>query len=127
MSPRSAQSNEVRLGRLKSLKARDDAMQAVLAETAAKLPSLAQGSGYTSLLEGLILEGLIAIDEPKVSVKGVAGQGSVAQKACNAAAIKYLRYLYLYIYIYIYIDPLIHSPPRGLYTIFIHSEAFVHE
>jgi V-type H+-transporting ATPase subunit E len=79
----------VRLGRLKALKARDDAMQAVLAETAAKLPSLTQGSGYAALLEGLVLEGLIALAEPKVTVKGVAGQGSVGSKAASAAAIKY--------------------------------------
>eukprot|EP00967_Tisochrysis_lutea_P128373 scaffold219482_cov35-Tisochrysis_lutea.AAC.3 len=86
---RISQSNEVRLGRLKALKARDDAMQAVLAETAAKLPSLTQGSGYAALLEGLVLEGLITIAEPKVTVKGVAGQGSIASKAVNAAATKY--------------------------------------
>ena len=79
----------MRLGRLKALKARDDAMQAVLAETAAKLPSLTQGSGYAALLEGLVLEGLITIAEPKVTVKGVAGQGSIASKAVNAAATKY--------------------------------------
>lgn len=86
---RISQSNEVRLGRLRALKARDDAMQAVLAETAAKLPSLTQGSGYAALLEGLILEALIQIDEPKVAVKGVAGQASAAEKACKSAAIKY--------------------------------------
>jgi V-type H+-transporting ATPase subunit E len=79
----------VRLGRLKALKSRDDAMQAVLAETAAKLPSLTQGSGYAALLEGLVLEGLIAVNEPKVTVKGVAGQGSVGSKAVSAAAIKF--------------------------------------
>jgi len=86
---RISQSNEVRLGRLRCLKARDDAMQAILAETAAKLPSLTAGSGYASLLEKLILEALIRIDEAKVSVRGVAGQAPAAQKACTAAAAKY--------------------------------------
>jgi len=86
---RIAQSNEVRLARLKSLKERDDAMQSVLAEAAAKLPSLTQGSGYQSLLEGLILESLILVMEPKMQVKGVSGQGAVTQKAMAGAIPKY--------------------------------------
>ena len=53
---RIAQSNEVRFSRLKALKARDDAMQNVLAEAASKLPSLVSGSAYPALLEALILE-----------------------------------------------------------------------
>lgn len=86
---RIAQSNEVRLGRLKSLKTRDDAMQAVLAEAAAKLPSLTQGKTYHSLLEGLILEALIQVAEPKMQVKGVTGQGPATQKAVASATPKY--------------------------------------
>merc|ERR1740115_455197 len=86
---RIAQSNEVRLARLKALKTRDDAMQAVLSEAAAKLPSLTQGSGYQTLLQGLILEALIAVQEPVMQVKGVAGQGAVAQKALAAATPQY--------------------------------------
>jgi hypothetical protein len=86
---RIAQSNEVRLARLKALKTRDDAMQAVLAEAAAKLPSLTQGGGYVKLLEGLILEGLIQVQEAKVSLKGVSGQGAVVQKAMAAAVPKF--------------------------------------
>ena len=53
---RSAQSNESRISRLECLKARDDAMQNVLAEAASKLPSLVSGSAYPALLEALILE-----------------------------------------------------------------------
>ena len=53
---RSQQSNEIRYSRLKCLKARDDAMQDVLKEAAAKLPALATGAGYATLLESLILE-----------------------------------------------------------------------
>ena len=77
------------MGRLKTLKTRDDAMQAVLAEAAAKLPGLAKGSGYTSLLEGLILEALIQVAEAKVSVRGVAGQAAVTQKALTPAVAKF--------------------------------------
>ena len=79
----------MRVGRLKTLKTRDDAMQAVLAEAAAKLPGLAKGSGYTSLLEGLILEALIQVAEAKVSVRGVAGQAAVTQKALTPAVAKF--------------------------------------
>jgi len=86
---RIAQSNEVRLARLKALKERDDAMQAVLAEAAAKLPSLTTGPGYQTLLEGLILEALIQVAEPKMQVKGVSGQGAVTQKALAAALPKF--------------------------------------
>jgi hypothetical protein len=53
---RIAQSNEVRFSRLKALKARDDAMQGVLAEAASKLPSLVSSAGYGNLLESLVLE-----------------------------------------------------------------------
>ena len=77
------------MGRLKTLKTRDDAMQAVLAEAAAKLPGLAKGSGYAALLEGLILEALIQVAEAKVSVRGVAGQAAVTQKALTPAVAKF--------------------------------------
>lgn len=53
---RSAHSNEVRYSRLKTLKARDDAMQEVKKQALAKLPSLTSGAGYADLLENLILE-----------------------------------------------------------------------
>ena len=53
---RSAQSNEIRYSRLKTLKARDDAMQEVKKQALAKLPSLTSGAGYAALLENLILE-----------------------------------------------------------------------
>ena len=53
---RSAQSNEIRYSRLKTLKARDDAMQEVKKQALAKLPSLTSGAGYADLLESLILE-----------------------------------------------------------------------
>ena len=85
---RIAQSNEVRLGRMKTLKAREEAMQAVLAE-AAKLPSLTQGSGYATLLESLILEALIELCDQKVQVKGIASAAAITQKAMTPAVAKY--------------------------------------
>jgi len=86
---RIAQSNEVRLGRMKTLKAREEAMQAVLAEAAAKLPSLTQGSGYATLLESLILEALIELCDQKVQVKGIASAAAITQKAMTPAVAKY--------------------------------------
>jgi V-type H+-transporting ATPase subunit E len=86
---RIAQSNEIRFSRIKCLKARDDAMQAVLAEAAAKLPSLTTGPAYATLLETLILEALIGLSDPKVAVKGCAGQGAVTQKALAPAVAKF--------------------------------------
>ena len=77
---RIGQSNEVRFSRLKCLKARDDSMQAVLAEAASKLPSLISGPGYATLLESLVLEALIQLADQKVSVKAVAGQEAATKK-----------------------------------------------
>ena len=83
---RIAQSNEVRFSRLKALKERDDAMQKVLAEAAAKLPGLVSSSEYPALLEALIYEGLTQLADTKVIVKGVAG-GETATKAALAKAL----------------------------------------
>jgi|EP00908_Phaeocystis_cordata_P002505 V-type H+-transporting ATPase subunit E len=89
VSKRIQQSNEIRYSRLKCLKARDDAMQDVLKEAAAKLPALATGAGYATLLESLILEALISLAETKVTVKGVQGQSAVVQKCLTPATAKY--------------------------------------
>ena len=89
---RIAQSNEVRFSRLKALKARDDAMQAVLAEAASKLPSLVSGSAYSALLESLIVEALIQLADQKVTVKAVAGQETATKKALTAATPKFTKW-----------------------------------
>jgi V-type H+-transporting ATPase subunit E len=86
---RIGQSNEVRLSRLQTLKARDDAMQAVLAEAASKLPSLVSGPAYGALLESLILEALTQLADQKVVVKGVMGQEAATKKALFGAEAKF--------------------------------------
>jgi len=86
---RIAQSNEIRYSRLKTLKARDDAMQEVKKQALAKLPSLTSGAGYAALLENLILEALTTLAETKVTVRGVAQQGGAVQKALTPAVAKY--------------------------------------
>ena len=89
---RIAQSNEVRFSRLKTLKARDDAMQAVLAEAAAKLPSLCSGASYGKLLEDLIYEALCQLADQKVVVKGVKGQEAATKKALGPATSRFERW-----------------------------------
>merc|ERR1711892_694901 len=54
-----------------------------------KLPALTSSPGYAVLLENLILEALTLLAETKVTVKGVASQGSVTQKALTPAVAKY--------------------------------------
>jgi len=83
------QSNTVRLGRLEALKKRDEEMQNVLAEAAAKLPSLTQQSSYPALLQSLILEALKQLAEPKVQVQGVAGQGALVTKMMTPAVTQF--------------------------------------
>lgn len=89
VTKRIAQSNTVRLGRLESLKKRDEEMQKVLADAASKLPTLTQGGAYPALLQSLILEALKTLEETKVTVKGVTGQGALVQKQLAAASAKY--------------------------------------
>lgn len=83
------QSNTVRLGRLESLKKRDEEMQKVLADAAAKLPGITKQSNYPQLLEALIVEALTQLAEAKVSVKGVKGQGDLVKSALPGAIAKY--------------------------------------
>jgi V-type H+-transporting ATPase subunit E len=89
---RIAQSNEVRISRLKCLKSRDDGMQTVLAEAASKLPAVCSGASYPALLEKLTLEGLIQLADQKVSIKAVQGQEAAAKKAIASAETKFKQW-----------------------------------
>ncbi|KAL3920782.1 MAG: hypothetical protein SGPRY_005130 [Prymnesium sp.] len=75
------QSNDVRLARMRTLKARDDAMQDLLKQAAAKLPSIKKGGDYPKLLESLVLEALKQLCDQQVVVKPVSGE----EKATKAA------------------------------------------
>jgi len=86
------QSNDVRLCRLRTLKARDDAMQNVLKEAAAQLPSLKKGSGYPKLLESLIVEALKQLCDQRVVVKPVAGEEKATKTALTAATTAYTKW-----------------------------------
>ena len=85
-------SNESRFSRLKCLKAREDAMTAVLKEASGKLPQLLQGPKYAELLESLILEALTQLNDQKVSVKAVEGQEGPTQRALTAAKAKFIAW-----------------------------------
>jgi len=86
------QSNDVRLSRLKTLKARDDAMQGVLADCEAKLPSLVKDASYPKLLESLITEGLMQLNDQKVVVKGCAGDEKQVKAALPAAEAAFKKF-----------------------------------
>jgi len=80
------QSNDVRASRLRTLKARDDAMQDLLKQAADKLPGLKSGAaGYAKLLESLIVEALKQLCDQKVVVKPVAGEEKATKDALPKA------------------------------------------
>lgn len=82
---RITQSNETRAGRLKTLTARDDAMKGLLDDASVQLSTLASGSKYAALLEGLLKEALIQLADQKVSVKGIVGQDAAVKAAITPA------------------------------------------
>jgi len=86
------QSNDVRLSRLRTLKARDDAMQDLLKQAAAKLPSLKSGTGYAKLLESLITEALKQLCDQKVTVKAVAGEEKATKAALTGATAAFTKW-----------------------------------
>jgi len=86
------QSNDVRLSRLRTLKARDDAMQDVLKDAAAMLPGLVKSANYPKLLESLITEGLCQLNDPKVTVKGVAGDEKAVKAALSGAEAAFKKF-----------------------------------
>jgi len=86
------QSNDVRLARLRTLKARDDAMQDVLQESASLLPGIVKSDQYPKLLESLILEGLKVLNDQKVVVKGVEGDEKNVKAALPAAEAAFKKF-----------------------------------
>jgi len=86
---RIAQSNHVRSARLNILAERE-AQLGVLKEDAKKrLGRLAQSDKYSSLLESLIVEGLVRLEGTSVSVRGVSGQGNTVKNVLPGAINKY--------------------------------------
>eukprot|EP00026_Physarum_polycephalum_P014936 Phypoly_transcript_15505.p1 GENE.Phypoly_transcript_15505~~Phypoly_transcript_15505.p1 ORF type:complete len:233 (+),score=62.97 Phypoly_transcript_15505:80-778(+) len=63
-------SNELNQSRLKVLKSRDDVLQKLLVEAQQQLAKIGQSPQYPEILEKLILQALIRMAEPKVSIVG---------------------------------------------------------
>lgn len=65
---RIARSAEIGNCRVKKMKLRDDLLQTLLSEAAAKCAVVARGQNYPQLLQKLIVQGLIKIEENSVKV-----------------------------------------------------------
>jgi len=64
-----AASNELNQSRLKVLKSRDDAIQRILVDAQQRLSQVGKpGEQYQTLLKGLIIQGLVRLNEPRVQV-----------------------------------------------------------
>jgi len=63
-------SNELNQSRLKVLKARDDVLQKLLVEAQQQLAKIGASPQYPEILAKLILQALIRLSEPKVSIVG---------------------------------------------------------
>eukprot|EP01111_Echinosteliopsis_oligospora_P006320 TRINITY_DN203_c0_g1_i1.p1 TRINITY_DN203_c0_g1~~TRINITY_DN203_c0_g1_i1.p1 ORF type:complete len:233 (+),score=100.21 TRINITY_DN203_c0_g1_i1:128-826(+) len=85
-----AASNELNAARLRVLKTRDDVLQKVLQDAQQRLALLGKpGEQYTSLLKNLIVQGLIRINEAKVSVVGRKEDHEAIQSVLHEAAAEY--------------------------------------
>jgi len=86
---RISQSNATRSARL-SILAEREAQLGVLKDAAkARLTRLVQSDKYSSLLESLIVEGLVRLEGTSVSVRSVAGQGNLVKNVLAGAVNKY--------------------------------------
>jgi len=63
-----AHSNELNASRLKTLKARDDAINGILQASFKRLKDISEGPGYSQLLLELIVQALIKLDEPTCTI-----------------------------------------------------------
>jgi len=86
------QSNHVRAARLSILAEREAQMGAVKEDAKKRLSRLAMSEKYASLLESLILEGLIRLEGTDVSIRGVSSQGNMIKNALPAAVNKYKQW-----------------------------------
>jgi len=85
-----AYSNELNQSRLKTLKAREDAVHGMCSEAASRLGSIsAQQSTYKTLLEQLIIQGLLKLGEDEVTVIGRAVDEQLLQSVIGNAASAY--------------------------------------
>jgi len=86
---RITQSNHVRSARLSILAEREAQLGVLKGEAAKRLGRLVQSDKYSSLLESLIVEGLIRLEGTVVSVRGVSGQANLVKNVLGGAVNKY--------------------------------------
>jgi len=85
-----AYSNELNQSRLQILKARDEGIQKLKNEAHRRLAQVSKDVvGYKKLLHDLIVQGLIKLEEPKVSVVCRAQDKSLVQDVVSGAAAEY--------------------------------------
>jgi len=85
-----AYSNELNHSRLQTLKARDEGIQKILSEAHKRLTSVSKDAPtYKKLLEELILQGLLKLREPKVSIVCRKQDKSIVESLVSSSAAKY--------------------------------------
>jgi len=87
-----AYSNELNQSRLQVLKARDEGIQKLLSESHARLAAITKdANSYKKLLQDLIVQGLIKLQEPKVSIVCRQQDKKVIQDVLKAAIQEYTQ------------------------------------
>ncbi|KAG8467563.1 hypothetical protein KFE25_000879 [Diacronema lutheri] len=89
VTKRIGQSNHVRAARLSILAERQAQLVGLQEDAKKRLARLAQSDKYSSLLESLIVEGLIRLEGTAVSVRGVTGQANLVKNVLTGAVNKY--------------------------------------
>lgn len=87
---RIARSSEIGECRVKKMKLRDDLLQTLLSEAAAKCAVVARGQNYPQLLQKLIVQALIKIEENEVVVFCRAEDAATVKKILPAAVEEYV-------------------------------------
>jgi len=84
-----AYSNELNQARLRSLKAREDAVGKILNDAYANLASISQGPGYKDLLEELIVQAAVKLNESSATVMCRQVDLSLVESVLSRATAKY--------------------------------------
>jgi len=80
------ESNEKNQSRLKILKAREEALDQIYHETVQRLNHISESADYKDLLKNLIVQGLMRLGEPVVSVSVREVDAKLAESVLNSAA-----------------------------------------
>lgn len=88
---RIAYSNALNNSRLKILKAREEGVQKLLEESHSRLSQISRDPSYKQLLQDLLLQALVKLEEPKVSVVVRKQDLALVQQVLPAAIDEYRR------------------------------------